>query len=88
MSKQENDKLELPVPYHVVVLSVLEVMARQLQNHIATPPNGMMSPEDIRTHIAKMYQSAEVLVSLAETARAKAQADAEKNGEAPAEQVN
>jgi hypothetical protein len=47
-----------------------------------------MSPESIRTHLAGMYSNAESLVELAEEARAKAQADAEKNGNAPAEQVN
>lgn len=86
-----DTKNALPAPPHEILLALLDYLSRQLSNYTGNPPDasrGGISPEGIRTHVGRMYQCAESLVDLAEAARAKAQADAEKNGEAPADQVN
>ena len=78
----------IAAPKHKILLALLESDARQLHSYLTNPPPNGLSPESVRSHLANMYSNAESLVELAEEARAKAQADAEKNGNAPAEQVN
>lgn len=77
-------------PKHVVLMALLETDARQLHDYLTIPERqqGGLSPEGILRHVARMYSNAEALVELADKARASAQAEAEKNGNAPAEQVN
>ena len=70
-----------------IVMSLMERDSRLLHAYISNPPQNF-SPEDLRKHLAKMYGYAESLVEMANEARAKAQAQADANGAAPADQVN
>jgi hypothetical protein len=76
-----------PVSQAEVLMSLLERGSRELHEFICKPPQNF-PVEGLRSHIARLYSYSEELVGIAEAARAQAQADAEKNGTAPADQVN
>ncbi|HVT27679.1 MAG TPA: hypothetical protein VHE81_06635 [Lacipirellulaceae bacterium] len=80
-------KAALPTSNVEVLLALLERGARELHTLIVNPPQ-QFPVEALRSHVARLYSYTDELVNMAEAARAKAQADAEANGAAPAEQVN
>lgn len=77
----------LPVSNVEIILALIERISRDIHDYVSKPQQSF-SPEAVRSECAKLYSMSEELVGLAEAARAKAQADAEKNGAAPAAQAN
>lgn len=83
MSEQKS--LPVPVPPVEVLLALLERGSRELHTLIVNPPQ-QFPVEALRSHVARLYSYTDELVNIAEAARAKA--EAEGNGAAPADQVN
>jgi hypothetical protein len=86
-NQMADQKVELPAPPAEILLALLETSSRKLTQFFDNPQQNI-PVEMIRTHIGRMFSFADQLVAIAEEHRAKAAADAEKNGEAPADQVN
>ena len=81
-----SDK-SLPVAPVEVLLALLERGSRELHTLIVNPPQ-QFPVEALRSHVARLYSYTDELVNIADAARAQAAAEAEKNGAAPADQVN
>ena len=82
-----SENKSLPVPPVEVLLALLERGSRELHTLIVNPPQ-QFPVEALRSHVARLYSYTDELVNIADAARAQAAAEAEKNGAAPADQVN
>lgn len=82
-----EQKSALPVSNVEVLLALIERGSREAYKYVSEPPQ-TFNVEGLRSHFARLYSYCEELVGIAEAARAQDQANAEKNGTAPADQVN